>query len=130
DRAGLGQAHLGDPLGLGGGQRDHLLGFPLAQIADLVALRARQRAGLFGLLLGAGEVGAALVLLHLDRKLALGDRRLLLGLGLGLPQLAFLLGGDLLPFIGAHLLVGDLALAQLGQDALDLVVALGVGPRR
>jgi hypothetical protein len=48
----------------------------------------------------------------------------LLGEGLGLAQLALLLGGELLPLIGADLFVGDLALPKLGQDALDLIVAL------
>jgi hypothetical protein len=96
----------------------------------LLTRSASAAARLLGLLLGAGQIGLTGVLLHLDRQLALGDRRLLLGARLGLAQLALLLGGELLPLVGADLLVGDLPLAQLGQDLLDLVVALGAGPRR
>ncbi len=82
------------------------------------------------LLLGAGEARLARVLLHQDRQLRLGDGGLLLGLGLGFAQLSFLLRRQLLALVGADLFVGDLALAQLGQDALDLVVAAGARPRR
>src|SRR6185295_4614673 len=107
----------------------HLARFAFAQHADAVGVGLRQCAGLIGILRRAGEAGAAFVLLHLDRQFGLGDRRLLLGFGFRFPQFALLLRGQPLSLISADLLVGDLALAQLRQDAFDLVVALGAWAR-
>ena len=93
----------------------------LAHDAHLLGLGRGERLDLGRLLLGAGEVGLALVRLHGDRQLGLGDRRLLArALSASRSSRSF----DrrlLLAVVGLDLLLGDLARAQLRQDLLDLL---------
>src|SRR5262249_4394245 len=116
-------------LRLGAGQRLDLLRLALAEHADLLGLGLRERLDLRRLLLGAGEVGLALVGLDRDRELRLREHGLLLGARLRLAQLALLDGGLLLAVVGLDLLESDLTRAELCQDLLDLPAALA-GRRR
>src|SRR5262249_30768424 len=101
-----------------------------AEHADAVGVGLGESAGLIGVLRRARQRSAAFILLYLDRNLGLRDRGLLLGARFGFAQFAFFLRRQALALIGADLFVGNLALTQLGQNALDLVVALGAWPRR
>jgi hypothetical protein len=85
----------------------------------------RQRADLRRLLHRALVLRLALVALHRDRELRLRDRLLLARARLRLAELALLDGGLLLPPVRLDLLFGDLAVAKLLQDHLDVLVAAG-----
>src|SRR5437867_140047 len=113
-----------DRLGSRASQGLHLLGFALTEDSDLLGLGLRESLNLRRLLLGAGVVRLALVGLDRDVQLRLRERGLLLGPCLSLAQLALLDRGFLLPVVGFHLLLGDLARAELRQDLLDLAAAL------
>src|SRR5207249_8606206 len=124
DGHGLGDADAGRALGFRASQGLYLLGFALTEDSDLLGLGLRESLNLRRLLLGAGVVRLALVGLDRDVQLRLRERGLLLGPCLGLAQLALLDRGFLLPVVGFHLLLGDLARAELRQDLLDLAAAL------
>lgn len=65
-----------------------------------------------------------MVALHGDGDIRFRQEGLLLGLGLGFPELALLDGGLLLAGVSLHLFFRDLAAAELDEDLLDLAALL------
>ena len=88
----------------------------------LEALTLRQGLHFFALLLCGFHVGRALVFLDRNVNQRCRQLGLLLGALLGLVQLALFVRSDLLLREGFHLLAGNLPVAQLIHDVLDLVV--------